>query len=60
MWQNNPYGRLVQKIIKSKFVTLFGGELVMIKLNMYIEDISKYKKGYLQKSAVKIETTLGL
>ena len=41
---------------KSKFVTLFGGELVMIKLKMSIEDISEYQTGILPKSAVKIET----
>ena len=41
---------------KSEFVTLFGGELVMIKLKMSIEDISEYQTGILPKNAVKIET----
>lgn len=34
----------------------FGGELVMIKLKMSIEDISEYQTGILPKNAVKIET----
>jgi hypothetical protein len=41
---------------QSEFVTLFGGELVMIKLKMSIEDISEYQTGILPKNAVKIET----
>ena len=35
---------------KSEFVTLFGGELVMIKLKMSIEDISEYQTGILPKN----------
>ena len=35
---------------KSKFVTLFGGELVMIKLKMSIEDISDTVKLLLKSS----------
>ena len=42
--------------VQSEFVTLFGGELVMIKLKMSIEDISEYQTGILPKNAVKIET----
>lgn len=45
-----------KRLNKSEFVTLFGGELVMIKLKMSIEDISEYQTGILPKNAVKIET----
>ena len=33
---------------KSEFVTLFGGELVMIKLKMSIEDIKKYTNIFME------------
>lgn len=46
----------IKETYKSEFVTLFGGELVMIKLKMSIEDISEYQTGILPKNAVKIET----
>ena len=36
MWQNNPYGRLVQKIIKSAFV-----ELVNLDFGKY-KNVSHY------------------
>ena len=36
------YARL-KKLTNRKVVTLFGGELVMIKLKMSIEDISEYQ-----------------
>lgn len=43
----------IKETYKSEFVTLFGGELVMIKLKMSIEDISEYQTGILPKNAVK-------
>ena len=46
----------VSTVMGILYVTLFGGELVMIKLKMSIEDISEYQTGILPKNAVKIET----
>lgn len=46
----------VSTVVGILYVTLFGGELVMIKLKMSIEDISEYQTGILPKNAVKIET----
>ena len=45
-----------KKFANRSLLLFFGGELVMIKLKMSIEDISEYQTGILPKNAVKIET----